>query len=67
MPGVFMSISRKEMPSCGAARLGADQAEHAVGVLGVGGPDLGAVDDIVVAVPQRIFSEARSEPEPGSE
>ena len=33
-PGVFMSISRKQMPSCFLAGVGAHQAEAPVGVLG---------------------------------
>ena len=55
MPGVFMSISRKEMPSWRLARLrvGAHQAEAPVGVVRGGGPDLLAVDDVVVALPLR--------------
>ena len=36
-----------------AVAAGAHQQEHAVGVVGVGGPDLGAVDHIVVAVALR--------------
>jgi hypothetical protein len=50
---------------------GADQAEHPLGPLGVGRPDLRAVQDIVVAVfvfgSAFICRDARSDPEPGSE
>jgi hypothetical protein len=47
--------------------LGAEQAEHEVGLAGVAGPDLLAVDHPVRAVePGRGWSEARSLPEPGS-
>ena len=70
MPGVFMSISRKEMPSCGLPLgIGAHQAEDPVGVLAERGPGLLAVDDVVVALRARraSCSDARSEPEPGSE
>ena len=48
---VRMSTSSIVMPRCFLASvLGADQGEHLVGVRGVGGPDLLAVDDVVVAV-----------------
>ena len=50
MPGVFMSISRKEMPSCLRAAVGAHQAEDHVGMLAQRGPGLLAVDDVVVAL-----------------
>ena len=57
------------MPSCFLAlRIGAHQAEDPVGVLRQRRPGLLAVDDVVVAVALgRVFSEARSEPAPGSE
>ena len=45
-----MSISTKEMPSCFLAVVGAHQAEAPVGLVGVGGPDLLAVDQPVVAL-----------------
>ncbi len=52
MPGVFMSISRNEMPSwrLSALGVGAHQAEDPVGVVRERGPDLLAVDDVVVAL-----------------
>src|SRR5262249_41866349 len=37
---------------------GAHEAEHVVGDMGAGGPDLGAVDDVVVAVAHRARLEA---------
>jgi hypothetical protein len=47
--------------------VGAHQAEDPVGLVGVAGPDLLAVDDEVVAVVSaRVASDARSEPAPGS-
>ena len=68
-PGEAMSNSMKLMPSCFLARrVGAHQAEDPVGLVGVGGPDLLAVDDEMVAVVSaRVCSEARSEPAFGSE
>ena len=52
IPGVFMSISRNEIPTCRFARLrvGAHQAEAPIGEVRGRGPDLLAVDDVVVAV-----------------
>ena len=48
---------------------GPHQAEDPVGPMGVGRPDLLAVDDVVVALHARPWCAgcARSEPEPGSE
>ena len=43
------------------------EEDHAVGVLCAGGPDLLAVDDVVVAVADAGLREARSEPDSGSE
>src|SRR4030095_13852276 len=39
-------------------RIGAHQAEHPVGLVGVGRPDLLAVDDVVIAVEHRARLEA---------
>src|SRR6185312_10277918 len=41
------------------ALVGADQREHHVGVVGVRGPDLGAVDDVVVTVAHRAGFQRR--------
>ena len=66
MPGVFMSISRKEMPSWRLSRLGvgAHQAEDPVGVVGERGPDLLAGDHVVVALAAPRASSARPGPSP---
>ncbi len=70
MPGVFMSISRNEMPSCFFAA-GSVRTRQKIqsAYCAERGPGLLAVDDVVVAVALRraVFSEARSEPAPGSE
>ena len=60
-PGVFMSsISKKLMPSCFfGPRVGAHQQEHLVGEVGAGGPDLRAVDDVVIAVEHGLGLQAR--------
>ncbi len=48
------------MPSCCRAVVaGAHQREHAVGVVRMRGPDLGAVDDVVVAVAHRAGLQRR--------
>src|SRR5439155_13931129 len=39
--------------------VGADQREHAIGVMGMRGPDLGAVDDVVVAIAHRAGFQRR--------
>ncbi len=51
-----------------AARIGPDQAEDHVGVVGEARPDLLPVDDVVVSVAHGgVRSDARSDPDPGSE
>ena len=50
MPGVFMSTSRKEMPWCFGASGSVRASRTPVGVVRAGGPDLLAVDDVVVAI-----------------
>ena len=46
-PGLCMSMSRKLIPSClGTLGVGAHQAEHPVGLVGVRGPDLLPVDHV---------------------
>ena len=49
-PGARMSSSSMEMPRWARAVIGADQAEHAVGVLRQRGPGLLAVDHVLAAV-----------------
>ena len=50
-PGVFMSISRKEMPSCGLASVSVRTRQKIQSrPMGERGPGLLAVDDVVVAV-----------------
>ena len=55
MPGVFMSTSRNEMPSCrfAAFGIGAHQHEAPVGMMRGRGPDLLAVHHVMVAVALR--------------
>ena len=54
-PGVAMSSRRNVMPGLLllGARIGPDQHEHPVGQVAVAGPDLLAVDHVVVAVDHR--------------
>ena len=49
-PGDAMSKSRKLIPPCFTVLVGADEAEDPVGLVGIAGPDLLAVDDEIVAV-----------------
>jgi hypothetical protein len=70
MPG-GLHVDQQEadafLPLLGLA-VGAHQAEDPVAVVAQRGPDLLAVDDVVVALALRtVFSAARSEPAPGSE
>ena len=70
MPGDFMSIRRKLMPSCCfGIVVGADEEEAPVGMLRQRRPGLLAIDDIIVAIVARALVRrlARSEPAPGSE
>jgi hypothetical protein len=54
MPGNLKSTSMKLMPSCcRSVSARAHEHEHVVRELRVCGPDLGAVDDVVVAVADR--------------
>ena len=62
-------MTNADRPLCaGRLRVGPGQEQAPVGDVGVAGPDLVAVDDVVVARRGRrvVVSEARSEPAPGS-
>ena len=70
MPGDFMSISKNEMPCCGRAfAAGAHQTEDPVGILTQRIPGFLPVDEVMIrtGATALVRSDARSEPEPGSE
>ena len=53
--GVIGAVQQQEGDALllAAFGAGAHQHEHAVGVVGVGGPDLGPVDDVIIAIGHR--------------